>query len=32
VETMPKMISLNGFIDKDFACAFVTDAQDWAIY
>ncbi|MEI8278640.1 MAG: 4'-phosphopantetheinyl transferase superfamily protein [Bacteroidota bacterium] len=30
--TPAKMITIDGFLNDDFACAFVSKAQDWAIY
>jgi len=31
--SMPtRMLSLEGFIDKGFACVYVTDSEEWAIY
>lgn len=27
-----RMLTLEGFMDKEFACVYVTDSQEWAIY
>jgi len=32
LNTPPQMVSVEGFVDNDFACAYVWKTQDWAIY
>ncbi len=30
--TPPTMITIDGFLNDDFSCAFVSKSQEWAIY